>query len=172
MRNYKELLKNITTLIFDYDGVLTDCKVYLINNDFARTANVRDGYAMQLARKKGYRIAIISGGKSESMELRMNALNVSDVFLGVSDKLSFFRQYLKENNIPCENVLFMGDDIPDYQVMLEAGLPVCPADAVEEIKSVSAYISHKAGGEGCARDVIEQVLKAQGNWFDGEAFHW
>lgn len=172
MKNYKEKLKDITTLIFDYDGVLTDCKVYMINGDFTRTANVRDGYAMQLAVKKGFRLVIISGGKSESMAARMNALNVTEVFLGVSDKLTLFRSYLKEHGISPENVLFMGDDIPDYQIMKEAGLAVCPSDAVEEIKSVSAYISHKAGGDGCARDIIEQVLKSQGKWFDHDAFHW
>ena len=157
---------------FDYDGVLTDCKVYIINNDFARTANVRDGYAMQLAIKKGYRVAIISGGKSDGMELRMNALNVTDVFLGISDKLTFYKKYLTDNSIDPQSVLYMGDDIPDYQVMLAAALPVCPADAAEEIKSISAYISHRTGGNGCARDVIEQVLKSRGDWFDGEAFHW
>lgn len=172
MENYKKLLKHITTFVFDYDGVMTDGKVYLLNNDMARTANVRDGYAIQLAQKKGFRIAVISGGRSEMMTTRMNSLNVTDVFLGVSDKLTEFNNYLVKENIKKEDILFMGDDIPDYPIMLEAGVPTCPADAAEEIKKVSVYISDKNGGEGCVRDVIEQVLKAQHKWFDGEAFHW
>ena len=163
MANYKELLKHINTFIFDYDGVLTDGSVITTNEgDAYRISNVKDGYALQLARKKGYKVAVISGARSESMMHRMKALQLTDVFLGIEKKQDTFRDYLKTNNLNTEQVLYMGDDIPDYEVMLEAGVSACPADAAEEIKSVAKYISHFNGGKGCVRDVIEQVLKVQG----------
>ena len=173
MTNYRELLMHINTFIFDYDGVLTDGIVILMNNgDALRTANVRDGYAMQLAIKKQYRLAIISGGYSESMMKRFESLNIEDVFLGVDKKIEIFDNYLKQYQLKPENVLYMGDDIPDYEIMLRAGVPTCPADAAEEIKAVSKYISHFNGGRGCVRDVIEQVLKIQGKWMNDDAYHW
>jgi len=173
MANYKSLLKHINTFIFDYDGVLTDGTVILMNNgDALRTANVKDGYALQLAVKKGYRIAIISGAYSESMLRRFEALNVKDVFLKVDNKLETYNKYLAANNIENQHVLYMGDDIPDYEVMKIAGVPTCPADASEEIKAIAKYISHQKGGNGCARDVIEQVMKIQGKWMNDGAFHW
>jgi len=173
MANYKSLLKHINTFIFDYDGVLTDGTVILMNNgDALRTANVKDGYALQLAVKKGYRIAIISGAYSESMLRRFEALNVKDVFLKVDNKLETYNKYLAANNIENQHVLYMGDDIPDYEVMKIAGVPTCPADASEEIKAIAKYISHQKGGHGCARDVIEQVMKIQGKWMNDGAFHW
>lgn len=173
MKNYKSLLKNINTFIFDYDGVLTDGTVILTNNgDFLRTANVKDGYAMQLALKKGYNVAIVTGGRSESIRQRFLVLNVHDVYLGVENKIDVFRKYLEERGIKKEQVLYIGDDIPDYHSMKESGIAACPADACEEIKSISHYISPFRGGRGCARDVIEQVLKAQGKWMSDEAFTW
>jgi len=174
MSNYKEKLKHISTFIFDYDGVLTDGKVILMNDgEGLRTANVRDGYAMQYAIKKGYRVAIISGGRSEAIVKRFEALDIHDVFMGVCDKIETYHNYLKAIKCKSEEVLFMGDDIPDYPLMKMAGIATCPANASEEIKSVAAYISNLNGGEGCVRDVIEQVLKVQGKWFDGEsAFIW
>jgi 3-deoxy-D-manno-octulosonate 8-phosphate phosphatase (KDO 8-P phosphatase) len=173
MANYKELLRHVTTFVFDYDGVLTDGTVILMNNgDALRTANVKDGYALQLAVKKGYRVAIISGGYSESMLRRFEALNIKDVFLGVDKKIDVFREYLSKHNVEPENVLFMGDDIPDYEIMQLTGVPTCPADASEEIKKIAKYISHQRGGHGCARDVIEQVMKIQGKWMSDGAFHW
>ncbi|MCK9423896.1 MAG: HAD-IIIA family hydrolase [Bacteroidales bacterium] len=173
MGNYKELLKHINTFIFDYDGVLTDGSVIMTSNGEAyRISSVKDGYALQLAKKKGYKVAVISGANSESMALRMKALQISDVFLGIEKKHTVFREYLKKNNLQPSQVLFMGDDIPDYEVMLEAGVPTCPADAAEEIKSVAKYISHFGGGKGCVRDVIEQVLKVQGKWMNDDAYHW
>ncbi|MCX6269707.1 MAG: HAD-IIIA family hydrolase [Bacteroidetes bacterium] len=174
MSNYKEKLKHITTFIFDYDGVLTGGTV-LINTDgeLLRTANVKDGYALKHSRELGYNVVIISGGKSESVRLRFKPLGIHDVFLGVGDKIEAFHDFLEERGIAAENVLFMGDDIPDYPVMKEAGVATCPADAVEEVKQVADYISHLKGGEGCARDVIEQVMKIQGKWFSTkEAFIW
>jgi 3-deoxy-D-manno-octulosonate 8-phosphate phosphatase (KDO 8-P phosphatase) len=173
MGNYKELLKHINTFIFDYDGVLTDGSVITTNEGEAyRVTNVKDGYALQLAVKKGYRVAVISGARSESMLPRMKALSVSDVFMGVEKKLVTYRNYLREHDVKPEEVLYMGDDIPDYEVMMEAGVSTCPADAAEEIKSVARYISHFNGGKGCARDVIEQVLKIQGKWMNDDAYHW
>lgn len=173
MKNYKALLKNINTFIFDCDGVLTDGNVLILSNgDALRSGNVRDGYAMQLAVKKKYRIVVISGGKSLSMEKRFEMLNVKDIFLGVEKKLEVFRNYLQQNNLKPENVLYMGDDIPDLPIMREVNVSACPADAAEEVKAQATYISHFAGGKGCARDVIEQVLKVQNNWMDEDAYHW
>jgi 3-deoxy-D-manno-octulosonate 8-phosphate phosphatase (KDO 8-P phosphatase) len=173
MANYKELLKNISTFIFDYDGVLTDGSVIMTSDGEAyRVSNVKDGYALQLAKKKGYRVAVISGARSESMSQRMKALQISDVFLGVEKKRDVFHAYLQEHGILPSAVLYMGDDIPDYEVMLDAGVPTCPADAAEEIRSVAKYISHYNGGKGCVRDVIEQVLKVQGKWMNDDAYHW
>ncbi len=173
MTNYKELLMNISTFVFDYDGVLTEGLVLLTDEgEPLRTANVRDGYALQLAVKKGYRIAVISGGKSKSMMNRLNSLGIKDVFLGVEHKLDVFEAYLKENGISPDEVVYMGDDIPDYHVMKKAAMPACPADAAEEIRAISKYISHFDGGKGCVRDIIEQVLKLQQNWMDDDAFKW
>lgn len=171
MANYKELLKHINTFIFDYDGVLTDGSLITTSDgEVHRISNVKDGYALQLAYKKGYRVAVISGARSDSIMHRMKALQITDVFLGVERKQDVYREYLKKNNLKPEQVLYMGDDIPDYKVMLEAGVSSCPADAAEEIKSVSKYISHFNGGKGCVRDVIEQVLKVQGKWMNDDEF--
>jgi len=173
MTNYKELLKHITTFIFDYDGVLTDGSVIMTSQgEGYRVSNVKDGYALQLAVKNGYRVAVISGAVSKSLEHRMKALNVTDVFMGVENKIVLFREYMEKHDLKPEKVLYMGDDIPDYEVMLACGLPACPADAAEEIKKISKYISHCNGGKGCARDVIEQVLKVQGNWMNNHGFKW
>jgi 3-deoxy-D-manno-octulosonate 8-phosphate phosphatase (KDO 8-P phosphatase) len=173
MTNYKELLKNINTFVFDYDGVLSDGSIITLDDGEAyRTTNVKDGYALQLARKKGYRVVVISGAKAECMIHRLKALQITDVFLGIENKLETFRVYLNQHGIENSQVLFMGDDIPDYELMLAAGLSTCPADAAEEIKTVARYISHFGGGKGCVRDVIEQVLKVQGKWMNDDAYHW
>ncbi len=173
MSNYKEKLLKVNTFIFDYDGVLSDGNVlFTSSGDALRTANVKDGYAMQLAIKKNYRIAIISGGYSESMKLRLESLKIEDIFLGVDKKIDVYDQYLETHNLKQENVLFMGDDIPDYEIMLKAGVPTCPSDASEEIKRAATYISHMPGGRGCVRDIIEQVLKVQGKWMNDDAYHW
>ncbi len=173
MSNYKEKLLKVNTFVFDYDGVLSDGYVLINSNgDALRTANVKDGYAMQLAIKKNYRIVIISGGYSESMKLRLESLKITDIFLGVDKKIDVYNQYLEKHKLLPENILYMGDDIPDYEIMINAGVPTCPADAVEEIKRVATYISHQPGGHGCVRDVIEQVLKVQGKWMNDDAYHW
>ncbi|HSN50186.1 MAG TPA: HAD hydrolase-like protein [Bacteroidales bacterium] len=173
MTNYKERLARITTFIFDYDGVLSDGNIITLDDGEAyRTTNVKDGYALQLARKKGFRIAIISGAKADCMVHRLKSLLISDIFLGVENKLETFHHFLTENSLEPSEVLFMGDDIPDYEVMKEAGIATCPVDAAEEIRRISHYISHAPGGKGCVRDVIEQVLKMQGKWMDHEGYHW
>jgi len=173
MSNYKALLTKVDTFIFDYDGVMTDGKLMLQHEDQPlRTSNVKDGYVLQLAVKLGYRVVIISGGISRSVENRFDALKIKDVFLGVSNKLEVFDKLVEDNNLKPEQIVYMGDDIPDYRVMKKVGVPVCPADAVEEIKNISVYISDKDGGHGCVRDIIEQVLKVQGKWMTDEAFHW
>lgn len=173
MSNYKSRLHHITTFIFDYDGVMTDGTIIINNHgEPLRTANVKDGYALQLAKKLGYNIAVISGGYSPSMEKRFEALQVTDVFLGVSNKIEVFENYLKDKNLKAEEVLYMGDDIPDYLPMKAAGLAVCPADAAEEIKRISHYISHYRGGHGSVREIIEQVLKVQKKWMMADAHLW
>jgi 3-deoxy-D-manno-octulosonate 8-phosphate phosphatase (KDO 8-P phosphatase) len=173
MTNYKEKLKDITAFIFDYDGTLTDGTVILLDEgEPLRTANVRDGYAIQLAIKKGFHVAIISGGRSQSMINRFRMLRVQHVYLGVEHKLNTLKSFMETNGLKPENVLYLGDDIPDYHAMKYSGVACCPADAAEEIKAVAHYISHCKGGEGCARDVIEQVMKVQGLWLNDDAFTW
>ena len=173
MSNYKALLQKVDTFIFDYDGVMTDGKVILMENGQPlRMANVKDGYVLQLIVKLGFNVVIISGGFSKSMENRFETLGITDVYLGTKNKEIVLKKYLSDRNIDPEHVVYMGDDIPDSKVMQTVGIPVCPADAAEEIKNISIYISDKNGGEGCVRDIIEQVLKVQGKWMSAEAYSW
>jgi len=164
-KSYKEYLEHITTFIFDVDGVLTNGNVSILTDgQMLRTMSVKDGYALKVAVVSGYNICIISGGSNEGVSIRLKGLGIENVFLGAHNKIDQLNDYLTKNNIKKENVLYMGDDIPDYPVMKIIGLPCCPQDAVPEIKNISKYISHKKGGKGAARDVIEQVLKVQGKW--------
>ncbi|HMQ45330.1 KdsC family phosphatase [Mariniflexile maritimum] len=164
-KSYKEYLNHITTFIFDVDGVLTNANVLVTTSgELLRTMSVKDGFALKFAVNAGYNIAIISAGTNDGVKLRLEGLGIHDVYLGAHDKLTTFKAYLKAKNIKQENILYMGDDIADYPVMKVVGLPSCPQDAVPEIKSISKYISHKKGGKGAVRDVIEQVLKVQGKW--------
>ncbi len=173
MANYKEKLSTITTFVFDYDGVMTNGNIFLTpSGEQLRMSSVKDGYALQYAIKKGYRIAIISGGTGNTMIERMNLLGITDVFTGVPNKLVKLKEYLEKHQIEPSQVLFMGDDIPDYELMCYAGVATCPADAVEEIKQKADYISSFAGGKGCVRDVIEQVMRLHDNWFHADAVHW
>jgi 3-deoxy-D-manno-octulosonate 8-phosphate phosphatase (KDO 8-P phosphatase) len=173
MSNYKALLQEVDTFIFDYDGVMTDGKVILMEEGQPlRMAHVKDGYVLQLIVKLGYNVVIISGGFSRSMENRFETLGIKDVYLGIKKKEVVLKEYLDRNNIDPKNVVYMGDDIPDFRVMKMVGIPVCPADAAEEIKDISIYISDRKGGEGCVRDIIEQVLKVQGKWMSEEAYSW
>ncbi|MFI5155155.1 MAG: KdsC family phosphatase [Chitinophagales bacterium] len=155
----------ITAFAFDVDGVLTDGKILLFENgEHARTMNIKDGYALQLAIKKGYHVVVISGAVSAAVKLRLNKLGIEAVFMGIQDKKDFLDTYLTENNLNWKDLLFMGDDIPDHAAMLNAGLACAPADAVPEIRHIARYISTSRGGEGCVRDVIEKVLKLNGHW--------
>lgn len=164
---FLQKLRDITTLIFDVDGVLTTGDILASNTgEFLRTFNIKDGYALQLAVKKGYHVCIISGGSGEAMQKRFEGLGIKNIYLGVSDKVAVFEQILAQYQLQPAEVLYMGDDIPDYKIMKLVGLPTCPADAVEEIKAISSYISPFNGGKTAVRDVIEKVLKIQGNWFD------
>lgn len=173
MINYKSRLKDIKAVIFDFDGVLSDGKILVLpDGEQLRYSSVKDGYALQLAVKKGLKIVVISGGKSESMIRRFEALGITDYFLDVSNKKYVFDEYLKQNNLDYNQILYMGDDIPDYEIMKLVSIATCPADAVEEIKNISHYISKFNGGNGAARDVLEQVMKIQNLWFDNDAFHW
>lgn len=157
--------KRITTFVFDVDGVLTDGNVYVFDNgEQVRRMNIKDGFALQLAVKKGYRILVLSGGNSPAVVSRLKKLGITDIFMSVLDKRRALLQYLNDHNIDKHHVLFMGDDIPDYMVMGEAGLPCAPADAATEIIKSAKYISSKNGGHGCVRDVIEKVLKLNGQW--------
>lgn len=172
-RNYKAYLHAIDTFVLDYDGVLSDGKVILTTEGEAlRTANVKDGYAMQLAVKKGYRIIVISGGYSKSTLYRLQNLGLEEIHLGVEHKLETYHRMIEKYRLKPEQVMYMGDDIPDIKPMKEAGLACCPADAAEEIKAMCDYISHKDGGTGCVRDIIEQVMKVHYKWLDGDAHHW
>ncbi|MBL7943807.1 MAG: HAD hydrolase family protein [Flavobacteriales bacterium] len=172
-KNYKSRLQEINTFCFDVDGVFTDNIVYLgSDGEQMRTANVRDGYAVQLAVKKGLRIIILSGGKGEAIRRRFEGLGVTEIHLGVSSKAPRFKEILAGSGLNATDVCYMGDDIPDLAVMGHAGLACCPSDAVPEIKAIATYISPYAGGRGCVRDVLEQALKLKGLWMDGDAMLW
>ncbi|MEP0265860.1 HAD-IIIA family hydrolase [Dokdonia sp.] len=164
-KSYKEYLHQITTFIFDVDGVLTDGTLKITSDgQMHREMNVKDGYALKTALNEGYNVCIISGGTDEGVRIRLQGLGITNIHLGAHHKVTQLEAYIKANNLQSENILYMGDDLPDYPVMNMVGLPACPQDAVKEIKEVSKYISHKNGGKGCVRDVIEQVLKVQGKW--------
>ncbi len=160
-----EQFNYITTFIFDVDGVLTDGSLLLMPNGLmARRMNIKDGYALQLAIKKGYKVIVISGGNAPEVKERLNKLGVQDVHMQVTDKLALLKSILAALNTAQSCCLFMGDDMPDLACMKWVGLPVCPADAVTEIKEIALYISALSGGMGCARDVIEKVMKLRGDW--------
>ncbi|WP_264521527.1 KdsC family phosphatase [Flavobacterium sp. N1994] len=171
-KSYKEVLNNITTFIFDVDGVLTDSSVHITpTGEMLRVMNIRDGFAMKAAIESGYNVCIISGGNNEGVRIRLRNLGITDIHLASPDKVATFREYIELYHIDAEQVLYMGDDIPDYHVMQLVGLPVCPQDASPEIKTISKYISHKKGGKGAVREIIEQVMKVQGKWhlyYDGK----
>jgi 3-deoxy-D-manno-octulosonate 8-phosphate phosphatase (KDO 8-P phosphatase) len=173
MTNFKEDLARVKAFVFDIDGVLSLQTINL--NAFGipnRTVNLRDGYALQLAIKKGYHIGIITGSNSKDYQKRLKMLGIKDVYLNSRSKMEHFKDFIKKHCLNSSEVLFMGDDIPDFEVMKHAGVAVCPSDADSEIKQISSYISDKKGGEGCVRDVIEQVLRLHNKWMDAEAFRW
>jgi 3-deoxy-D-manno-octulosonate 8-phosphate phosphatase (KDO 8-P phosphatase) len=163
--NYKEIMNQIDTFIFDVDGVLTDGTVHISpTGEMLRQMHIRDGFAMKAALESGYNVCIISGGSNEGVRIRLRNLGITDIHLGVPDKVETFKDYCQDYSIDAKKVLYMGDDIPDFHVMQLVGLASCPQDASPEIKSISGYISHKNGGKGAVRDVIEQVMRVQGKW--------
>lgn len=172
MINYD--LKKIRAVIFDVDGVLSESTIPMDSaGEPMRTINIKDGYAIQLACKSGLRIAIITGGVTESVRLRYAHLGVEDIIMGCSVKITAYEQLLDKYGLKDEEIVYMGDDIPDYEIMRRCGCPCCPADACYDIKAVSRYVSHVKGGRGCGRDVLEQILRAQGKWLsDAKAFGW
>lgn len=165
-KSYKEYLQNITTFVFDVDGVFTDGSLLITSTgEMLRKMNVKDGYALKTALAKGYNVCIISGGTNEGVRERLSALGVTDIYLGAHQKENPFKEFLQTKQIKPEEILYMGDDLPDIPIMKLVGLATCPQDAVQEVKAISKYISHKNGGEGCVRDVIEQVLKVRSDWY-------
>ena len=165
MENYKEKLVKISCFVLDVDGVLTNGSLILApGGEQTRVMHIRDGYAIQYALKSGYRILILSGGKSEEVRTRLKGLGVTDIEMNCDDKLNALIDYMSEYGLKKEEILYIGDDIPDLAAMKSCGMAACPADAAQEIKKICHYISPVRGGEGCVRDIIEQVLKVQGKW--------
>ena len=167
-------LSRIKAFAFDVDGVLSSNAIPLHpSGEPMRVINIKDGYALQLAAKLDYPVAIITGGNTVAVRKRFEGLGLSHVYMGAAVKIKIFEQWLAECNLSADEVMYMGDDIPDYEVMRVTGLPACPADAAPEIKHIARYISPYCGGQGCGRDIIEQVLRAQGKWMaDKTAFGW
>lgn len=163
--NQLESFKNITTIVLDVDGVLTDASVMVLPGGvWARRMNIKDGYALQLSVKRKYHLVVISGSYSPEVVHRLNYLGITAVFMEVKNKVEVLQKYLTENNLTWQEVMYMGDDIPDLEVMQQVALPCCPADAVPEIKEICKYISHLSGGAGCVRDIIEKIMKVKGDW--------
>ncbi len=167
-----EKLKDIKAFAFDVDGVFSNLLTLHPSGELMRTMNVKDGYAAQYACKKGYPIVIITGGNSESIRIRFEALGIKDIYLKASDKQHDLADFVKKHQLDFQQVLYMGDDIPDIEVMKLSGVAACPADAATEIKEIADYISPYGAGSGCVRDVIEQTLKLQGRWMEADAHKW
>lgn len=175
-KNYKELLHQIKAFVFDIDGVMTNGTLQIGTDGVPiRNLNSKDGYALQLAIRKGYIVAVMSGGHSEGVKLGLQRLGLTDIYMRASHKLDAWADFLavyEHQGLEAKNILYMGDDIPDYEVMQKAGISSAPADAAPEIRSIASYVSPKKGGEGCVRDVIEQTLKLQDNWMLKDDFSW
>jgi len=163
--HYLQLLPKITTLIFDVDGVLTDGMVTLMpNGDQVRSLNSKDGFALQLAVRKGLRICIITGGNSENVKKRLSLIGIKDIYLKVYKKIDTYDDIKVMYDLTDEEILYMGDDLPDLEVMQQVGIPTCPNNSAREIRDVATYISDKDGGKGCVRDIVEKVLRSQKKW--------
>ena len=173
MINYKEKLAPVRAFVFDFDGVMTDGSVWVYaDRETVRCGNIKDGFAVQYAVKKGYVVAVISGATSASIDNRMQMLGVTQCYTGCGDKIKTYDEFLRINNLRDDEVLCMGDDLPDFPILRRAGVSTCPADAAVEIKGMVDYISPLDGGHGCVRDVIEQVLRLRGDWFHDDAVIW
>ena len=167
--SYKEKLIKIKNFVFDVDGVFTDGSIIVDNSgNELRVFSTRDGIAVKLATDKGYNFCVISGGKNEGVRKRLNKLGIKNVYLGVNNKIGIFKSFMNDNNLKTTETMFMGDDIPDIQILKMVGLSCCPNDAANEVREVVDYISIKKGGEGCVRDIIEQILTIQKNWIENE----
>ena len=165
MQSYKELLNQVEAFIFDVDGVLTNGLVTIFpNGDLVRNMNIKDGYALKSAVDAGFPVFIISGGSNEGVRKRLEGLGIKHIFLGVHHKIDLYHEILIEHDLNPNHIVYMGDDIPDFPVMEKVGIPCAPQDAAHEIKRISKYVSPIKGGEGCVRDIVEQVLKVQGKW--------
>ena len=173
MSNYKLLLKQIKAFAFDVDGVFTDGQVYLFpGQEFVRAVNIKDGYAVQHAVKMGFPIAIISGGSSQEVHQRFHKLGVTDIYLKAANKWDKYEDFRMKYGFEHHEILYMGDDLPDYEIMQRVGLSACPSDAAHEIREMAKYVSAKGGGQGCVRDVIEQVLRINDKWLVEDSFQW
>lgn len=171
--NYKEIFKNITTVVLDVDGVLTNGDIILMPGmQPVRKMNAKDGYAMQLAVRNGIRMAIITGGKSPEVKERLQGLGITDIYLGASSKMESYEDLKMCYDLKDDEILYMGDDLPDYDIMKIVALAAAPQDAAPEIKSIADYVSPINGGKGCVRDVLEQLLKIQGKWARSEDRTW
>lgn len=171
--NYKAKLHDIKAFVFDFDGVMTDGSVWtLANGETIRAGNTKDGFAIQYAVKKGYIVAVISGANSPSIVHRMHALGVTEVYTGCANKVETYQRFLNKHGLQPQNVVCMGDDIPDYDLLTQCGVATCPADAAQEIKEIVDYISFYSGGHGCVRDIIEQVMRLHGCWHHEDAKTW
>ena len=162
--NFKQQLKKVRCFIFDVDGVITDGSLIVMPGELYRTMNIRDGFAIKESVNAGYFVVSISGGNSDRVRSRLTNLGVNDIYLGIENKLDKLNEVIKQYNLKKEEILYMGDDMPDFAVMKKAGIAIAPNDAVEEIKSISHYVSPFKGGHGCVRDVLEQILKIKGVW--------
>ena len=172
-KNFKELLIDVRAFAFDVDGVFSSSITFIQpDGQLFRTANIKDGYSIQLLRKKGYPIAIITGGNYDGVRKRFENLGVTDIYLAADDKAKALHHFMNKHGLNASEIMYMGDDIPDIPPMSIVGLPVCPADAAEDVKAISVYISDKNGGEGCVRDVVEQVLRARKDWLTNDAHIW
>lgn len=173
-KRFEEKLKNVKAFVFDVDGVLSTSSIPLaLDGTPNRVVSTKDGYALHLAAVKGVRLCIITGGNTQGIRVRFEGLGFQDIYMGAAKKIKTLNDYVKKEGITLDDVLFMGDDIPDYECMKASGLCACPVDAADEIKAIADYVSPKAGGQGCVRDVMEKYLKVKGIWMtDVEAFGW
>ncbi len=173
MAFFKEELKRVKAFVFDIDGVLSAAtQVLTAEGETVRTSNLKDGFALMYAIRIGYPVCVITGGKTIDVIKRCEKIGIKDLYTGSLKKLPSLIDFLEKNNMSADQVMYMGDDLPDYPAMKAVGVPVCPRDAAPEIKAISHYISDKDGGQGCVRDVLEQVLRAQGKWIDCEKMNW
>ena len=162
---YKKNLRKIKAFVFDVDGVLTNGELYVFpGGKLVRKMNAKDGYVLKLALEKGYQIAIITGGREKEIKSRLQKLGIENIFLNTHHKLPVLKKFIEENNLKTEEILYMGDDIPDIESLMHVGLSCCPNNAVNDVKKICDYISHKNGGDGCVRDIVEQTLRATENW--------